>query len=210
MHFDLRELLLLYDSAKETVIAKGYSEEIKWQKNRLCDDFNSQDLLRECAWVILCSGFNEKIIRQRFSYISLCFFDWNSVEEIINNKNLCIRTAKQSFSNVRKLDAIATVAEKLNEIGIDTIKSDMNKDPFKTLQIFPYIGPVTSIHLAKNLGIDCVKPDLHMMRLAKLYKFSSPLQLCQKIAEQTGEALSVIDIILWRYCTLTKNNQRAL
>jgi len=36
------------------------------------------------------------------------------------------------------------------------------------LQQLPFIGPVTAFHLAKNLGIEAVKPDRHLCRLSKL------------------------------------------
>lgn len=209
MSQDSTSPLTLYDSARKAVISSGYSDEVQWQRDLLKDDFDIQDLMKEAAWVILCSGFNEKVVRKKFSYISLCFYDWESSVKISENRSLCIQTAAHGFSNVAKLSAIASVADILNEIGFKDFKDKVKKDPFSTLQLFPFIGPVTSIHLAKNLGVDCVKPDVHMVRLAELYKFKSPLHLCRKIADHTGDSLAVIDIILWRYCTLNRQYMNA-
>jgi len=40
-------------------------------------------------------------------------------------------------------------------------------DKIAFCQTLPWIGPVTKFHLAKNLGIDAAKPDVHLDRLAK-------------------------------------------
>jgi hypothetical protein len=38
--------------------------------------------------------------------------------------------------------------------------------------------------------------------MAKAANFKYPKDLCQAIAEITGDKLSVIDLVLWRYATL--------
>jgi hypothetical protein len=71
------------------------------------------------------------------------------------------------------------------------------------LRKLPFIGPVTSYHLAKNLGIDVVKRDRHLVRLAVHLGFSSAEEMCGAFGDQVGEPISVVDIVLWRYCVLT-------
>jgi hypothetical protein len=70
------------------------------------------------------------------------------------------------------------------------------------LQTFDFIGPVTAFHLAKNIGLDVVKPDRHLLRLAAAAGCNHPSELCGAIAEVTGDKVSVINLILWRYATL--------
>jgi hypothetical protein len=60
-------------------------------------------------------------------------------------------------------------------------------------------GPVTVWQLAKNLGFDVPKPDRHLVRIAEQLGFSSPSQLCGAIADVSGEAVKVIDLVIWRY-----------
>lgn len=69
------------------------------------------------------------------------------------------------------------------------------------LETFPYIGPVTAYHLAKNIGLDVVKPDRHLVRLAASAGYPSPLALCEDIATVLGERLGVVDLVLWRFAT---------
>jgi hypothetical protein len=34
----------------------------------------------------------------------------------------------------------------------------------------PWIGAITKYHAARNFGVDCVKPDIHLTRLAALLR----------------------------------------
>ncbi len=63
----------------------------------------------------------------------------------------------------------------------------------------PWIGPVTMHHLAKNLGTDTAKSDVHLERLARRDKTTSQL-LCRRLAHQTGYRVATIDTVLWRAC----------
>lgn len=67
------------------------------------------------------------------------------------------------------------------------------------LETLPWIGPVTRYHLAKNLGADEAKPDVHMERLARGDKTTTHT-LCRKLARKTGYRVATIDSILWRAC----------
>jgi len=72
-------------------------------------------------------------------------------------------------------------------------------DKIAFCQTLPWIGPVTKFHLAKNLGIDAAKPDVHLDRLAKRENVTTE-QLCARLARETGYRVSTIDTILWRAC----------
>lgn len=72
-------------------------------------------------------------------------------------------------------------------------------DKLNFLSQLPWIGPVTRYHLAKNLGADFAKPDVHMERLARRDKTTTH-KLCAKLAQQTGYRVGTIDTVLWRAC----------
>ena len=63
----------------------------------------------------------------------------------------------------------------------------------------PWIGPITKHHLAKNLGDDTAKPDVHLTRLAKRDR-TSVLELCRRLARLSGYRVATVDTILWRAC----------
>lgn len=63
----------------------------------------------------------------------------------------------------------------------------------------PWIGSVTKFHLAKNLGADVAKPDVHLVRLAVSNRETAQ-GLCERLAKETGYRAATIDLILWRAC----------
>ena len=199
---ELVTVLDLYQTAQNEVRAAGYDWEIEWQRSREFSTISESEFLREAAWVILCSGFKEAYVQKRFGYISLCFCDWESAHEIMRNRRACVATAMSHFRNERKLNAIAKIADILCEEGFLSFRRQLQEDPIKRLQELPFIGPVTSWHLAKNLGLNVAKNDRHLSRLAQRCGYSDAHSLCDEISALTGESISVVDIVLWRFAAL--------
>ena len=196
---DLHRALTVYAEARRFMIASGFSDELLWQERIRFEDIAESDFLREAAWVILCSGFRESILRKMFSGVSLCFCDWESSTTITENAHLCKLTAMDVFKNQRKIDAIIQLASTVAEVGFPELKRRIAIDPIPQLQTLPYIGPITSWHLAKNLGFNVAKPDRHLASLAKTLGFTDAHCLCSELANATGDADAVIDLVLWRY-----------
>jgi hypothetical protein len=202
--------LSLYEDAKRAINAAGFGWEPEWQRSRALARPTERDFLRETAWVVLCSGFKEKVVRDVFDYISLCFCDWEAASEIATRRDACIRTAFGRFRNERKLLALADIAALVDQTGFDVLYERLQRDPVSQLQIFPFIGPVTSWHLAKNLGFNVAKNDRHLARLAVDLGYANAHDLCHVIARKTGELECVVDVVLWRFATLRSNTQLVL
>lgn len=98
------------------------------------------------------------------------------------------------------------MAELVNDKGFDAIVEEIQADPFMALQQFPFIGPVTTFHLAKNLGIRVAKPDRHLSRLAASCGYTDTQTLCTYISEFTGDPVDVVDVVLRRFATITAAN----
>ena len=203
---DARQLASFYMDAKERVIERGYAGEIDWQEDAKSAGFSESTFLSETAWVILSSGFRESILRRCFGEFSAAFFYWASARKIVTSSDSCREQSLEVFGNERKVDAILRIAQVVADEGIDTIRSAVNKQGPTFLQQFPFLGPVTSIHLAKNLGVPLVKPDRHLVRFAEATGYNSPNEMCQTIADVVGESLSVIDIVIWRFATLSADS----
>lgn len=196
---DLRVALETFERAYAYVERANLLAEVEWQASRSFPDFTEADLLREAAWVILCSGFRESVVRKIFDYISLCFCDWESSQAIVRSAPLCRASAMSSIQNIRKLDAIVGVAQFVDEVGFNLLKSSITNDPIHHLQKLAYIGPATAYHLAKNLGVAVAKPDRHLVRLSGRLGYDNVQELCTSIAAETGIPISVVDLVLWRY-----------
>lgn len=188
-----------FSRALDAMELEGCHDEIEWQRNRSVDGLTEQEFLSETAWVILNSGFKEAVVRTKFDYISLCFLDWVSAGEIVRSKEYCVASALSAFGNVRKMKAIANVAEIVEDLSFPSLKKSFQSNPIQELRKLPHIGPVTVWHLAKNLGFDVAKPDRHLVRLALSHGYDCVHSFCATIAESTGEKVAVVDLVLWRY-----------
>lgn len=161
----------------------GYSEEIRWQRE-LKPCATDGDFSCEAVWVILNSGMKEQIARKI----------WERIREAWRND----KETSTAFNHKGKVKAIDFVISNQTELFNNYRKAD-NKIEF--LQTIPFIGSITKYHLAKNLGHDCVKPDRHLVRIAKDYN-TTPDELCEAISKETGEKKCVVDIVIWRACNL--------
>jgi len=197
-----KELIESYLTARETVVSRGFAAEIDWQESRCLASLSEGEFLEEAGWVVLSAGMREAVIRRIFQGISHAFLNWTSAEAIAQNRRFCEADAIKIFNHPRKISAIGSICEEVSHMGFARFRSDIQAQGVDFLQKLDFIGPITKFHLAKNIGLDVVKPDRHLVRLAKVAKFDSPRDLCESIAEITGDKVSVIDLVLWRYATL--------
>lgn len=193
---------VFYLKAKKFVYEKGYKREIEWQKNIINRDFDESTFLKQTAWVILCSGFREKIIRNKFDRISLCFCDWESAQSILNSKKNVKITALKIFDNKKKIEAILDATRKISNEGFSSLKDRIKNDPIEVLKEFSYIGTITAYHLAKNLGVNIAKPDRHLVKVAERLGYNDVQTLCTKISKSSNDPIAVVDLVIWRYCVL--------
>lgn len=196
------QLVVSYLRAKSLLIQMGYADEIDWQEQRRLDHVGESDFMRESAWVILSSGMREAVIRSKFDLISRIFFNWISSAIIVESKDECLVRSLQVFNHKGKFQAIIKVIEKVHQHGFVQIKRMLSDQGVNYIRTMPYMGPVTSYHLAKNLGIDVVKPDRHLSRISVLAGYNNPIDMCTAISQHVGDRLSVVDIVLWRFATL--------
>lgn len=203
-----RKLAFMYLSIKERLIEAGFADEIDWQEEVSFEQFDEPTFLREAAWVVLSSGFRETVLRRRFGEISRAFLHWSSADTIIAKRETCRSNALAAFGNQRKINAILKIVERVSDVGIHTIRDEIGNRGTQYLQELPFIGPITSCHLAKNIGIAMVKPDRHLTRLAMNIGYKSVDQMCQVISNLVGDSLPVIDIVMWRYATITAQEEK--
>lgn len=191
-----------YLTAKDAIIEKGFAAEVDWQATVCFESITESDFLREASWVILSAGMSEAVVRRRFPAVSAAFHNWRGAATITRRKTKCRNAALSAFAHTGKISAIIALATKVSSDGFDEIKRNISLHGVGYLREFAYIGPITCYHLAKNIGLDVVKPDRHLVRLAFATQFESPVDLCRMISEATGDRLSVVDLVLWRFATV--------
>lgn len=191
--------IAFYVDAKRQLVDLGFAAEIKWQEHQKPTSVSEESFLREAAWVVYCSGFREATVRRYFDYLSLCFFDWSSAHDIAANGSSCISAAMNAFGNRRKHEAVVTIASRVAAAGFKSFKRELMIAPILTLQGLPFLGPVTAVHLAKNIGFDIAKPDRHLVRLKDQLGFNNVSEMCQVISTESGDPVKVVDLVLWRF-----------
>lgn len=200
----LRKLIDAYANARHRVVEAGYWPEIHWMDMVANGPVTEPMVLREAAWVILSSGMRESVVRAKFSGFSKAFLDWRCAKSICQNGVTCRKRASAVFGHQGKISAILTFARYLSDVGIQVFLSELKRVGAEFLQRFPYLGPATSKHLAKNLGIAVAKPDRHLLRIARVAKFDCVNKLCAVISDSIGEAVATVDLVLWRYATINR------
>lgn len=201
----IRSVAKAYYLAKGHVLEGGYAPEVDWQYEVSLDHMDESCFLREAAWVILAGGMSEHVIRMKFPAISQAFFNWHSARVIVDNAESCRTDALHHFGNLGKINGILAIADHVNSVGLQSVTENLLASGVQYLQQFPYLGPATAYHLAKNIGLLCAKPDRHLCRIADSLGYDCVQQLCIDISNITDEPIPVIDIVLWRFATLHRN-----
>lgn len=173
-----------YFDFKNALIEDGYKHEIDWITNiQPCDTVN--DFVGETIWVILNSGMKEQIARMIYNKIKQA---WNES-----------KPTSSAFGHKGKVSAIDYVRAN----GISLLRQYREADnKLEYLQTIPFIGSITKYHLAKNLGHDVIKPDRHLVRIAKEFGFWNCFEMCEAISKATGDKVSMVDMVLWRSANL--------
>jgi len=199
---------LAYFEAKRAIIAAGFGAEIDWQESQSIMEITEHSFLREGAWVILAAGISEQVVRSRFDAIGAAFYDWKSASLIAEHRDECREAAIRVFAHKGKIEAICRLAEHLADNGLETVKEQVVENGPRYLECLEYIGPVTSFHFAKNLGVDVAKEDRHLRRLAALCGYRDAACMCEEVARMALDPVRVVDVVLWRFATLHTSYQR--
>lgn len=169
---------------KAQLVIDGYEQEIAWQTNlKPCN--NAKEFCDQLVWVILNSGMREQIARIIAERIHIAIKEGRDIST--------------AFGHIGKVAAIKHIIENREKLFQDYQAAKVKTDYLQTL---PFIGVITKYHAAKSLGCDCIKPDRHLVRIAKNYGYDDCNLLCNKLSAETGDKISVIDIVLWRAANL--------
>lgn len=182
-----------YLNAKRLVIDAGYATDIDWAEDLAKIQPDAHYVMREAAWVIVNSGFRYQVARKLWPGLRMAFHEF--VPQLVDET--CLEPALAVLGHKGKMGAIVKLAAIIRAEGVDRILAEA-KDPPQLTRL-PFIGKITCYHLAKVLGVDVIKPDVHLTRAAKAAAKPSPLALCVSIRDVTGDRLTVVDSVLWRY-----------
>jgi hypothetical protein len=180
-------VLQFYYTAYNIIINSEYESEIDYIDSlKPIGKQDAHTFFLEYVWVVINAGMKEQIAR-------------NIYNRYCENFDISV------IRHQSKHDAIKYM---MNNYSIKFSELINANDKIEYLQTLPWIGQITKYHLARNIGIDTVKPDRHLVRLAEMFKFESPMKMCNYIKNDNGTKLGTIDVVLWRYCNLNRDYQR--
>ena len=160
---------------------RGYGPTIEWSEN-IAAPCDAEDFAERTIYVIFNSGFRNSIAEPIYQRCIVALRNGESAATVFGHPGKAL--AIDTIWNAR--------SELFGQYGQAT-------DPIEFLERLPWIGPITSLHLGKNLGLMLAKDDFHMQRLARRDR-TTTAKLCHKLARETGYRVPTIDTVLWRAC----------
>ncbi len=179
-----------YEAVSKTDYAfeMDYVDHIEPLEKQTADNF-----FLEYVWVVLNAGMREQAARKVFDRFCQSIRDGHIDFDIIRHPTKR-KAIEDTFSHYT-----------LHFQNLQAIHGE--KAQIEYLETMPWIGPITKFHLARNIGIDTVKPDRHLVRLAERFGYNTPLEMCEVIKAHNGTKVGTIDVILWRFCNLYGHNE---
>ena len=166
-----------------TIRARGYGPTIEWTES-IKPPAGADEFAEQAIYVICNSGMA------------------NTVATVIYDRCMNVLRIGESVTNVfrhpGKSLAIDAIWRERERHYAEFMAAD---DKVSALRSLPWIGDVTALHLAKNLGANVAKPDVHMERLARAENTSTK-ELCARLSAASGYRAATVDTILWRACAL--------
>jgi hypothetical protein len=169
----------LFAEIDRAVRQAGYADAIEWSEN-IQPPATAAQFAAEVAYVISNSGMSNRVAVPIFERCMAALRRGESASTV--------------FGHQHKAAAIDEIWQHRVSLFRKLRKTD---DLIEFCGRLPWVGPITKYHLAKNLGADVAKPDVHLNRLAEPEGLTAQ-ELCERLANETGYRIATIDLVLWR------------
>jgi len=175
-----------------------YGDELKRIGSVRFDQVGPNSFFMEYIWVVHATGFSAKAVGKFMPRLTEAYGPWN----VLADESWSFFDRVQPVcNNPQKAKAIWQMATIIRDgtkaRDWEAFKQDKLSTPEKLADL-PYIGKVTCYHLGRNIGLlDCVKPDLHLIRLAEHFKCKNCVEMCKKMGAGTDLPLGIVDLIVW-------------
>lgn len=163
--------------------------DIHWAE-RLAAPTTAEEFASEAIFVICNSGMKNTVARNIFERCMVSL--------------RCGWPVRDVFGHVGKAAAIERIWREREALLRDYFAAP---DKLEFCASLPWVGDITKYHLAKNLGADVAKPDVHLQRLADR-EGTTAQALCERLAHELGLRVATVDTVLWRACAEGVLNSR--
>ena len=213
---------LMFKKLESISIGNNFNEDIK-QRRKVVFDKDKPDsfFYDKLVGTIHVSGYKVSILRNRWNDIKQAFsnYDINKVsrytskdlEKMLDNPRL-IRNRRKLNACIENAKIMREISEQYDSFGkyLNENKNNLKELKEKLIKRFYFLGNVLVLNYLKEIGIDAIKPDVHVIRV--MYRLGllnsetmSPenidkvVEVAKKMSELTAEKLNIIDAIYWMY-----------
>lgn len=200
-------LLTYYDRALERLqLSPRGREFLSWMRRRpRPTEHETEFFLSEYTWIVSASGFRVSHVQSKWDGLRIAMhgFELERLKEM-SSEQIEATYMEHMLRNRAKARAISETIRRYSARTWDfdelmrRLEATQDVDILKTL---PYIGDALKYHLARNLGLDVAKPDVHMLRLAPRFGYTGDntgiQAMCEHIARYRKERVGVVDYVLW-------------
>lgn len=173
-----------WDRVVAALTARGFLPgDIEWAE-ACAPPTDADEFAREIVFVICNSGMKNTVARGIYNRVRGALESGASAATVFGHKGKCGAIDTIWRGRAPLFIAYGFVSDKVAWLGA-----------------LPWIGDITKFHAARNFGVDCVKPDVHLQRLADHHGVT-PTALCEPLARAYGLRIGTVDTILWRACAV--------
>lgn len=174
------EIIDFYADAREYCIKAGYKQEIETVQNRYFKNVDVSEFLVQYVYCVFNVRMKNQIAEKMFDRFCESGCDLNTIK------------------HPNKKKAIGEAINKCGRWYARLMNCSTDTERVEFLDTLPMIGDVTKYHLARNLGMDVAKPDVHLVRLMKRFQFDDVQEMCKYVADISGDRIGTVDVTLWR------------
>lgn len=178
------EIIDFYAEAREFVVRAGYLWEIETVQNRYFKDIDTLAFLEAYIFCVFNAGMK------------------NQVAQIMIDRFYNAECDPNVIGHPYKKKAIAEAINRFGEWYAQLLNCNTDMERVEFLDSLPMIGKITKYHLARNLGMDVAKPDVHLVRLMNRFQFDDVQEMCRFVADITDDRIGTVDVVLWRAANL--------
>jgi hypothetical protein len=159
----------------------AFPRDIVWSQT-VTAPASADDLASEAIFVICNSGMRATVARPIYEKVMAALQRGEGTITVFKHPH-----------KAKSIDTIWTTREALLASFLAAT------DRLAWCDALPHIGGITKFHLAKNLGVDCAKPDRWLVRVAQCGGETVDA-LCQRLAHASGDRVATVDYVIWRSC----------
>jgi hypothetical protein len=172
--------LTQYQQLRDRVDA-AFPKDITWSQT-ITPPTSADDLASEAIFVICNSGMRATVARPIYEKVMAALQRGDQTRTVFKHPH-----------KATSIDSIWATRHAL----LASFQAAI--DQLAWCDALPHIGGITKYHLAKNLGVDCAKPDRWLVRVAQCGGETVDA-LCQRLARAHGDRVATVDYVIWRSC----------